>query len=193
TARARPARAPAPPRSRRPRTLPRQTAALTQPRRGTPAPESVRARGEPARAASHIDHRGARLERSEHEIAPACEVLRGRVGKLTPESFEVGHGSRNLSLRAQDPLYSGASALSGGHGGPYANREAGSRMKIAFDSRAKGDPRGIGRYVRCMLDALRETAAAGAVITETHRPRGADVFHSPWLDGAHLRCPCPMV
>ena len=66
-------------------------------------------------------------------------------------------------------------------------------MKIAFDSRAKGDPRGIGRYVRCMLDALRETAAAGAVITETHRPRGADVFHSPWLDGAHLRCPCPMV
>ncbi len=34
---------------------------------------------------------------------------------------------------------------------------------------------------------------------ETHRPsalarsRGADVFHSPWMDGAMLHSPCPMV
>ncbi len=66
-------------------------------------------------------------------------------------------------------------------------------MRVAFDSRAKGDPRGIGRYVRCMLEALRETADPSSVITETHRPRRSDVFHSPWLDGAQLRCPCPMV
>jgi glycosyltransferase involved in cell wall biosynthesis len=66
-------------------------------------------------------------------------------------------------------------------------------MRIAFDSRAKGDPRGIGRYVRCLLAALAETAAPDSVITETHRPRRSDVFHSPWLDGAHLRCPCPSV
>jgi len=66
-------------------------------------------------------------------------------------------------------------------------------MRVAFDSRAKGDPRGIGRYVRCILDALHETAAPESVITETQHPRRSDVFHSPWLDGAHLRCPCPTV
>jgi glycosyltransferase involved in cell wall biosynthesis len=66
-------------------------------------------------------------------------------------------------------------------------------MRVAFDSRAKGDPRGIGRYVRCMLEALHETSAPETVIAETHRPRRSDVFHSPWLDGAQLRCPCPMV
>ena len=66
-------------------------------------------------------------------------------------------------------------------------------MRVAFDSRAKGDPRGIGRYVRDILDALRATADPESVITETHRPRRSDVFHSPWLDGAHMRCPCPTV
>jgi glycosyltransferase involved in cell wall biosynthesis len=66
-------------------------------------------------------------------------------------------------------------------------------MRVAFDSRAKGDPRGIGRYVRCILDALHDTAAPDSVITETQNPRRSDVFHSPWLDGAHLRCPCPTV
>jgi alpha-1,3-rhamnosyl/mannosyltransferase len=66
-------------------------------------------------------------------------------------------------------------------------------MRVAFDSRAKGDPRGIGRYVRCMLDALRETAGPAADITESHHPRGSDVFHSPWLEGVQLRCPCAMV
>jgi len=66
-------------------------------------------------------------------------------------------------------------------------------MRVAFDSRAQGDPRGIGRYVRSILEALRDTATPGSVITETHRPRRSDVFHSPWLDGAHLRCPCPTV
>src|ERR1700690_1631140 len=66
-------------------------------------------------------------------------------------------------------------------------------MRVAFDSRAQGDPRGIGRYVRCILEALQDTATPGSVITETHRPRRSDVFHSPWLDGASLRSPCPMV
>jgi glycosyltransferase involved in cell wall biosynthesis len=66
-------------------------------------------------------------------------------------------------------------------------------MRVAFDSRAQSDRRGVGRYVRCLFEALRESAEAGGVITETHRPRRSDVFHSPWLDGAHLRCPCPMV
>ena len=66
-------------------------------------------------------------------------------------------------------------------------------MKVAYDSRAKGDPRGIGRYVRCMLEALQETAGEGDTLTETHHARGSQVFHSPWLDGAQLRCPCAAV
>ncbi len=66
-------------------------------------------------------------------------------------------------------------------------------MRIAFDSRAQTDRRGIGRYVRCLLGSLRETADDTAEIVETHRPRRADIFHSPWIDGALLRSPCPMV
>ena len=30
-------------------------------------------------------------------------------------------------------------------------------------------------------------------IVETHEPRRCDVFHSPWIDGALLRSPVPMV
>ena len=66
-------------------------------------------------------------------------------------------------------------------------------MRVAFDSRGVTDPRGIGRYSTCLLDALRATAVEGSEIVETHRPRRADVFHSPWIDGALLRSPCPMV
>jgi glycosyltransferase involved in cell wall biosynthesis len=66
-------------------------------------------------------------------------------------------------------------------------------MKVAFDSRPAHDPRGIGRYASCLLDALRETAADGDDVSEGHRPRRVDVFHSPWIDGALLRPPCPQV
>jgi glycosyltransferase involved in cell wall biosynthesis len=66
-------------------------------------------------------------------------------------------------------------------------------VKVAFDSRPTSDPHGVGRYSRCLLQALRETAEPGAEILETHRPRHADIFHSPWMDGAMLHSPCPMV
>jgi glycosyltransferase involved in cell wall biosynthesis len=67
-------------------------------------------------------------------------------------------------------------------------------MRLAFDSRPSADPRGIGRYSRCMLTALQETIPDDWDIHETHRPRRHDdVFHSPWIDGALLRSPCPMV
>jgi glycosyltransferase involved in cell wall biosynthesis len=66
-------------------------------------------------------------------------------------------------------------------------------MRVAFDSRRITDPRGLGRYSRCMLQALRDTAAASGEIVQTHRPRRADVFHSPWMGGAMLHSPCPMV
>jgi glycosyltransferase involved in cell wall biosynthesis len=66
-------------------------------------------------------------------------------------------------------------------------------MRVAFDSRPAADVRGVGRYSRSLLTALRETAPKDAEIVETHRPRRVDVFHSPWMEGAILRSPCPMV
>jgi len=66
-------------------------------------------------------------------------------------------------------------------------------VRVAFDCQRLGDPDGVGRYCRCLLRALNDTADTGAEIVETHRPRGADVFHSPWMEGAMLHSPCPMV
>ena len=72
-------------------------------------------------------------------------------------------------------------------------------VRVAFDSRPITDPDGVGRYSRCLLAALRETAAAEDEVVESDRPsalarsRNADVFHSPWMDGAMLHSPCPMV
>ena len=66
-------------------------------------------------------------------------------------------------------------------------------MRVAFDSRPAADQYGVGRYSNCLLAALRATADIDSEIIETHRPRGADVYHSPWLQGAVLRSPCPMV
>jgi len=66
-------------------------------------------------------------------------------------------------------------------------------VRVAFDSRPADDPRGIGRYASCLLAALRDTAAEGDEIAETHRPRRGDVFHAPWIDGALLRPPGPQV
>lgn len=65
-------------------------------------------------------------------------------------------------------------------------------MRVAFDSRPVSDPRGIGRYTRCLLDALRATAGDNELV-ESHSPRRAQVFHSPWIDGVRVRAPCPQV
>lgn len=64
-------------------------------------------------------------------------------------------------------------------------------MKVAYDSRPMKDPRGVGRYTRCLLGALRKSGRGE--IVETHQPRRCEVFHAPWIDGAMLRCPVPMV
>ena len=64
-------------------------------------------------------------------------------------------------------------------------------MKVGFDSRPAKETHGIGRYSRCLLGALRSSGKGE--IVETHKPRRCDVFHSPWLDGALLRSPVPMV
>jgi glycosyltransferase involved in cell wall biosynthesis len=64
-------------------------------------------------------------------------------------------------------------------------------VKVAFDSRPAKNTHGVGRYARCLLAALRDEGQCEVV--ETHQPRRCEVFHSPWLDGALLRCPIPMV
>jgi glycosyltransferase involved in cell wall biosynthesis len=66
-------------------------------------------------------------------------------------------------------------------------------MRVTFDSRPVHDPRGIGRYASCLLEALRQTAAPGDEVAEASRPRRGEVFHSPWIDGALLRPPGPQV
>jgi glycosyltransferase involved in cell wall biosynthesis len=66
-------------------------------------------------------------------------------------------------------------------------------LKVAFDSRPSKDARGVGRYTRCLLHALREAAAESDAIVESHRPRRCDLFHTPWIEGALLRSPVPMV
>jgi glycosyltransferase involved in cell wall biosynthesis len=72
-------------------------------------------------------------------------------------------------------------------------------VRVAFDSRPLSDPNGVGRYARCLLHALCETAGDGDHVVETLRPsataraRDVDIFHSPWMNGAMLRSPCPTV
>jgi glycosyltransferase involved in cell wall biosynthesis len=72
-------------------------------------------------------------------------------------------------------------------------------LRVALDSRPAADSRGVGRYSRCLLKALRGTAAETDEVLETNRPsatvrtQGTDVFHSPWMNGAMLHSPCPMV
>jgi alpha-1,3-rhamnosyl/mannosyltransferase len=64
-------------------------------------------------------------------------------------------------------------------------------VKVAFDSRPVKETHGIGRYARCLLSALHDSGRGE--IVETRDPRRCQVFHTPWIDGAMLRCPVPMV
>jgi hypothetical protein len=66
-------------------------------------------------------------------------------------------------------------------------------MRLAFDSRPTADQRELGHYSRCLLRALRDTAGEQDEILEASRPRGVEVFHTPWMQGAMLHSPCPMV
>src|ERR1700678_264151 len=98
--------------------------------------------------------------------------------------------SRNLAIISpQTP----SDRLSCGSADTGRGRDERRPVKVAFDSRPVTDPRGVGRYSRCLLKALRETADANVELVETHRPRHVDVFHAPWMAGAMLHSPCPMV
>src|ERR1700712_4712061 len=72
-------------------------------------------------------------------------------------------------------------------------RRWGPGVRIAFDSRAATDPRGIGRYVRCLLAALETTAGEDDEILGAPRPRRARVYHSPWVPGAIVHPKIPQV
>jgi hypothetical protein len=69
----------------------------------------------------------------------------------------------------------------------------GAHVRLAFDSRTAAEEQGAGCYARDLLRALRDTAGEHDEIVETHRPRGAELFHAPWMQGAMLHSPCPMV
>lgn len=69
----------------------------------------------------------------------------------------------------------------------------GVTLKLAFDSRAGKDRRGVGRYARSLLVALVDSGRGEIVETSAPHRERVDVYHSPWLDGALLRCPVPMV
>jgi glycosyltransferase involved in cell wall biosynthesis len=64
-------------------------------------------------------------------------------------------------------------------------------VKVAFDSRPTKSTHGVGRYARCLLEALRD--AGHCEVVETHEPRRCELYHSPWIDGALLRCQIPQV
>lgn len=71
-------------------------------------------------------------------------------------------------------------------------------LRVAFDCRSAAKEHEVGHYTRCLLAALRETVPNGVELLESRRPhlartRRFDVFHSPWIEGAVLRCQCPMV
>lgn len=66
-------------------------------------------------------------------------------------------------------------------------------VTVAYDARGARDPRGIGRYVRCLLAGLRATAEPGDEVVESSRPRRGAIFHSPWMEGASVRAGVPQV
>ncbi len=67
-------------------------------------------------------------------------------------------------------------------------------MRVAFDTRPASGPSGIARYTRSLHTALtNEALSRNGELVETSRPRGVDVYHSPWIDGALLRPRGPQV
>jgi alpha-1,3-rhamnosyl/mannosyltransferase len=66
-------------------------------------------------------------------------------------------------------------------------------LRVAYDSRPAKDWRGVGRYARCLLAALEELGRGEILETHDPRPRKCDVYHAPWIEGALLRAPVPMV
>ena len=130
---------------------------------------------------------GAKLERRRFQI----------VGEALPQVFEVVPDRATVPWPG--PRYPD-SAVALVDTGAQSRLESAGRtivrhpdavVKVAFDSRPTKSTHGVGRYAQCLLEALREDGQCEVV--ETHEPRRCELFHSPWIDGALLRCPVPMV
>lgn len=87
-------------------------------------------------------------------------------------------------------------------------------MRVVFDSRPANDPRGIGRYARCLLDAYMDAGLPVVALDALPRPPaparfaealehvllardvrrlGVDVLHQPSIDLVSLRPGVPLV
>ena len=75
--------------------------------------------------------------------------------------------------------------LRGAGGGPDR------RMRVGFDSRPARTPEASDATPAACWRRCATTSRGD--IVETHDPRRCEVFHSPWLEGALLRSPVPMV
>jgi glycosyltransferase involved in cell wall biosynthesis len=172
-------------------------------RLGNIDPDHLRAvlcqrRGEIAGAATKIERSVARTDLGPQE--PGAKLERRRfqiVGETLPKVFEVVPDRATVPWPG--PRYPD-SAVALVDTGVQSRLESAGRtivrhpdavVKVAFDSRPTKSTHGVGRYARCLLEALR--ADGQCEVVENHEPRRCELFHSPWIDGALLRCPVPMV
>ena len=125
----------------------------------TAKPASARAVAEPARAAADVEHPRARLERREQEVAGGARSAPARRPAARSRGARSSPRVGRKSIPA--PPTSDVQWRRTRSGGGRRQADGDGGMRVSYDSRAKADPRGIGRYVRCMLEALRETAAPG--------------------------------
>ena len=172
-----------------PRTGPRRS-----PRSSTRAPGGTRPAGSAAaaRSARARGPEGSRARALRGRPATASRArLDGRIRSMH-ETFGASgkRGSAHSCREAVKAIYSCAQRLcwrceAWGERGEHQTVRRGS-MKVALDSRPAVDRDGVGRYARCILQALRETAAAS--------DRGAR--HEPSLANAarprHGRLPHPV-
>ena len=121
----------------------------------------------------------------------------GVTGRLV-EPGRAGSARRGRARRARPPRRDGRAARERAARFDAdrlrrAGRAADRGMKVAFDSRPAKDPRGIGRYARCLLEALRDTDRGEIVETHTTAPAAATCSTRR---GSTARCsalPVPMV
>jgi hypothetical protein len=152
-----------------------------------------------------LGHRSASVEAAKSDINRAGGGAGANASEYLAKVHVYGDDVRASRGSSLDSNHESASpnaitGLESASLGMLASRESASlgALRIAFDSRPAAEVHGVGRYTRCLLAALREIAADGVEIVETHRPHAArarrvELFHTPWMEGAVLRSPCPMV
>jgi glycosyltransferase involved in cell wall biosynthesis len=151
-------------------------------------------RGELAPAAADVERTIAGADRAAQKRKPPRERRRLELGGqplpqilvVVPDRATVPRPRFRSAINATSRL---AGRLECAH--RTSVRDPYDPVNVAFDSRPAKNTHGVGRYARCLLEALRDLDRGR--VAETHQPRRCDVYHSPWIDGALLRCPVPMV